>query len=47
MSLKNLSDTDKLKAFNMILRAYDKDSNLSEFGKDVQDILKFLKEMNK
>jgi len=46
MKLIDIKDEDKVKAFNMIIKAYAKDSNLSEFGKDVQNILSFLRDMN-
>lgn len=46
MKLIDIKDEDKVKAFNMIAKTYAKDSSLSEFGKDVQDILNFLKDMN-
>jgi hypothetical protein len=47
MNLHELSVEDKAKAFDMIVDKYSKDSSLSEFGKDVQEVLTFLKEMNK
>lgn len=42
MNLKDLSPEMKAKGFDMILEAYKKDSNLSEFGKDVQEVIKFM-----
>lgn len=46
MSLLKLKDEDKVKAFDMIVKKHGKDGSLSEFGKDVQDILRFLRELN-
>jgi hypothetical protein len=46
MNLLNLSDADKVKAFNMIVKEYQKDGSIEKFGHDVQDILIFLKKMN-
>jgi len=43
MSLKEISDEQKSKGFDLIIDAYNKDSNLSEFGKDVQNIIKWMK----
>jgi hypothetical protein len=36
----------RLKAFNMIVKAYYTDGDIIKFGKDVQEILVFLKKMN-
>lgn len=47
MNLKNLPDEIKVKAFNLIVEKYGKESSLSEFGKDVQDVLVNLKELFK
>ena len=47
MTLHNISDADKIKAFDMIVDAYAKDGGLSDFGRNVQEILMFLKEMFK
>jgi hypothetical protein len=47
MNLHELKDEDKIKAFDMIVDKYNKESDLSQFGGDVQDILNFLKDMNK
>lgn len=47
LNLKNLPDEIKVKAFNLIAEKYEKDSNLSEFGKDIQDVLVNLKELFK
>jgi len=47
MILKDLPDEIKVRAFNLIVEKYGKDSNLSEFGKDVQTVLVNLKELFK
>ncbi|MBS4195383.1 hypothetical protein [Lederbergia citri] len=47
MNLKDLPDEIKVRAFNLIVEKYGKDSNLSEFGKEVQAILISLKELFK
>lgn len=46
MDLKNIPDEHKIKAFNMIIDEYRKDTDISQFGRDVQEILKFLKKFN-
>jgi len=43
MLLNNMSSDEKARAFDMVLEAYGKDSDLSHFGKDVEDIISFLK----
>lgn len=45
--LKSIPDDLKIKAFNLIVEKYDKESTLSDFGKDVQTILVNLRELYK
>ncbi|WCK57591.1 hypothetical protein PP175_26360 (plasmid) [Aneurinibacillus sp. Ricciae_BoGa-3] len=47
MNLLNLPDDIKIKAFNVILEKYKKDTDLSGFGRDVQDVLNSLNELYK
>jgi len=42
--LKEQMNTDeKARAFDMVLDAYDEDSDLSQFGRKVQETILFLK----
>jgi hypothetical protein len=45
--LKDIPDDLKIKAFNLIVEKYAKDSDLSGFGKEVQTILINLRELYK
>lgn len=47
MSLKNIPDEMKVKAFDLIVEKYGKDTNVSGFGRDVQEVLMNLKELFK
>lgn len=46
MSLKDMTTEEKSRAFDMVIEAYAKDSNLSEFGEEVQEIINFLNKYN-
>lgn len=43
---KVMTAEEKARAFDMIIDAYYKESGLSQFGNEVQDIIKFLNAFN-
>ncbi len=44
MWLKNMTDKDKAKAFEKIVREYNKDTDIPQFGRDAQEVIKWCKD---
>lgn len=41
MWLENMTEKEKSKAFEKIIREYEKDTDLAQFGNDTQEIIKW------